>query len=254
MIRKIISKLKRKAISEEKTVQQIFSHIGKQVYTGPFAGLKIPPDLVSTMKLSEILGLYESCLHPVISSLISRNIENIMVIGGHKGYYPAGLSNLLRPKNMFVYEMDEIYYPRIESWININQLSPYIMGKEATDDILENFSHPVDFLLIDCEGAEISLLQPERFIWQQNSDILVEIHHFYNHKILGDLISRFKNTHDMQIIYDDINENNKIENVMNGLGVNGSFRSQPYHRWIFDENRHKIITAGIFLYLKKKTT
>mgnify|MGYP003592381489 CR=1 FL=1 len=159
MIKKILSKLNPKPLSEEKTVEIVSKKIGKQIYTGPFAGLNIPEILIPKMKLAEILGLYEYCLHPIFSFFVNRKIENIMIIGGHKGYYPAGLSNFLRPKKMYVYEMDDAYFPLIETWVEINNLSPFIMGKEATTEILENFNDKIDFLLIDCEGAEMFLLQ-----------------------------------------------------------------------------------------------
>lgn len=252
MLKKIFQKLKTKPYSENKTVEIIAQKIGKQIYTGPFAGLKIPEILIPKMKLAEILGLYESCLHPTFSELINRKIENIMIIGGHKGYYSAGLSNFLRPKKMYVYEMDDAYFPLIETWIEKNKLSPYIMGKEATKEILENFQDKIDFLLIDCEGAEMFLLQPDKFQWQKNTDVLVEIHHFYDHKIMGTMIERFRDTHEISVIYDDINEDVKINKILSGLGINGSFRGHPYHRWIFDENKRKIITNGVFLYLKRK--
>ena len=252
MIKKILSKLNPKPLSEEKTVEIVSKKIGKQIYTGPFAGLNIPEILIPKMKLAEILGLYEYCLHPIFSDLANRKIENIMIIGGHKGYYPAGLSNFLRPKKMYVYEMDDAYFPLIETWVEINNLSPFIMGKEATTEILENFNDKIDFLLIDSEGAEMFLLEPEAYKWQKNAYILVEIHHFYNNKIMGTMIERFRDTHEISVIYDDLNEDLKIKNVLSGLGINGSYRSHPSHRWIFDEDKHKIITHGVFLYMKRK--
>lgn len=252
MIKKIYQILNPKTLTEEETVKLISQKIGKQIYTGPFAGLKIPEVLISRLKLAEILGLYESCLHLIFSNLANRNIDNVMIIGGHKGYYPAGLSNFLRPKKMYVYEMDDAYYPLIETWTEINQLSPFIMGKEATEELLEHFPDKIDFLLIDCEGAEVNLLQPNKFKWQQKTDVLVEIHHFYNNKILGDIIERFKDTHEINIIYDDIEEDNKIKKILDGLHIRSNYRGHPLHRWIFDENKRKIITSGVFLYLKKK--
>jgi hypothetical protein len=252
VIKKILSKLKQKPLSEEKTVEIVSKKIGKQIYTGPFAGLNIPEILIPKMKLAEILGLYESCLHPAISDLVNRKIENIMIIGGHKGYYSAGLSNFLRPKKMYVYEMDDAYLPLIETWIKINNLSPFIMGKEATTEILKNFQDKIDFLLIDCEGAEMFLLQPDSYKWQKKADVLVEIHHFYNNKIMGTIIERFRDTHEISVIYDDLNEDLKIKNILIGLGINGSFRGHPYHRWIINENKNRIITHGVFLYMKRK--
>ncbi|MBW8521829.1 hypothetical protein K0U91_05030 [Chryseobacterium chendengshani] len=255
---KILNKIKKsifpKSLSENATTSFVLEKTGNQIYTGPFAGLAIPDILKPNLKLAEALGLYEYALHGCFSNLINKNIENIMVIGGHKGYYPAGLSNLLRPNNMYVFEMDLNFQPLIDSWIEVNNLKPYQTFGEASEEILLNWTERIDFLLIDCEGAEDFLLQPQKFNWQKETDILVEIHHFYNNKILGNLVTRFKDTHDLLIIYDDISENEKIHNVLEGLGIEGSFRGQPNHRWILDENNNKIITAGIFLYMSVKNT
>ncbi|MDF2933120.1 MAG: hypothetical protein K0R36_2451 [Chryseobacterium sp.] len=253
ILTRVKKKLLSKPLSENETTASVLEKTGNQIYTGPFAGLLIPDILKPSLKLSEVLGLYESVLHRSFSQLINKNIENIMVIGGHKGYYPAGLSNLLRPKNMYVFEMDEQFRPLIDSWIEINNLKPYINFPEATEEILLNWQEKIDFLLIDCEGAEDFLLQPQKFHWQSETDILVEIHHFYDNKILGNLISRFKDTHNLSIIYDDIAENEKINNVLTGLAINGTYRGHPTHRWIFDKNKNKIITAGIFLYMSVKS-
>ncbi|REC57538.1 hypothetical protein DRF62_00835 [Chryseobacterium piscium] len=253
---KILTKIKdnifSKSLSENATTITVLEKTGNQIYTGPFAGLVIPDILKPSLKLAEALGLYEYALHRFFSDLINKDIKNIMVIGGHKGYYPAGLSNLLRPENMYVFEMDSNFQPLIDSWVEANNLKPYHTFGEASEEILLRWNNKIDFLLIDCEGAEDFLLQPQKFVWQKNTDILVEIHHFYDNKILGNLISRFKNTHDLSIIYDDISENKKIENVLEGLEIKGTFRGHPKHRWIFDKNRNKIITAGIFLYMSVK--
>jgi hypothetical protein len=251
MIKNLLKKALKPNLDEQQTVAAVLKTIGNQIYSGPFAGLKIPNLLLSKLKLAEILGFYEYALHKVFSNLLNQNIENIMVIGGHKGYYPAGLSNLLHPNNLTIFEMDKVFHPMIKSWFTENHLQNYQLLDEATNDILKNWQQPVDFLLIDCEGAEATLLNPKDFIWQKKALILVEIHHFYDNKILGNIIEEFKSTHTFELIYDDIYENEKIENILNGLGLKGSYRSQPWHRWII-ENETKIITAGGFLYLKPK--
>lgn len=252
MLNKIKNILIKKRISETETVKKVLSKIGNQIYTGPFAGLKIPELLHSQMKLAEILGLYEYALHSVFSNLVNNKIRNIMIIGGHKGYYPAGLSNLLRPQNLYVFEMEQKFIPLIHAWKEPNSLKDYEVYGEATLEILSNWQKEIDFLLIDCEGAEDFLLQPDKFTWQKKIEILVETHHFYDNKIMGNLISRFADSHHIQIIYDDISENDKIQNVLDGLGINGVFRGHPTHRWIFGENKNKIITAGLFLHMIPK--
>ena len=102
--------------------EELKTFFNERVYFGPFSGLKIPENLYSVLSLSEILGLYESCLHPIFEDVLNKNIKNAIIVGGNNGYYTAGLSYLFNPENFYVFEMDERMHFLIESWYKKNDL------------------------------------------------------------------------------------------------------------------------------------
>lgn len=248
----MILPFRKKLLSEQETVRQVEKKIGKQIYTGPFAGLKIP-DLVSgKLNLYEILGVYESAIRPFIGDLINQNPKDIMIIGGNRGYYAAGFSYLFKPDNLYVYEMDEKFHPAIKSWVEPNDLKDFQIYLKADEDSMKNWDKPVDLVLADCEGAEFDLLDPEKYNWQKGVHLIVEIHYFYNSKITGTLIERFQKTHHIEIVYDDLSENHLIDNFLKESGIPGFYPRQPWHRWIRSEKGNRTLTNGVFMYLKPK--
>ena len=56
------------------------------------------------------------------------------------------------------------------------------------------------FIFMDCEGAEMELLDPEIAPSLKRTRILVELHDFANRAITPILQSRFEQTHDLEII------------------------------------------------------
>lgn len=233
------------------TKNSLIEKIGNRIYFGPFSGIKIPQEAYDFLTISEILGLYESCLHSRITNLLNQDISNVILIGGNNGYYTAGISCLFNPQIINVYESEAKFHPIINSWFIKNKLSNVnILGK-ATIEEFERIESKVDFVFMDCEGYEIELLNPQLFLWQQKTEILLELHPFYKDNLIAILTSRFKKTHKIEIIYDDFYEDIKIEKILDGLNLDIEFSKHPTHRWI-EENNKKVYTSGIFMLLVQK--
>ncbi len=241
----------KKLLSEQETVRQVENKIGKQIYAGPFAGLKIPESVSGKLNIYEVLGVYESCIRPFISDLINQSVKDIMIIGGNRGYYAAGFSYLFQPDNLYVYEMDEKFHPLIKSWIEPNNLKDFHIYKKADEESMKSWSQKLDLVLVDCEGAEYDLLDPQKYNWQKEVSMIVEVHYFYNNQILGTLLNRFQKTHHIEIVYDNLDENALIDNFLQQSSIKGFYPKQPWHRWIRKEDK-RILTNGVFLYLKPK--
>ncbi len=221
------------------------------IYYGPFAGLKIPENVFKVLFITEILGFYESCLHPIITKLLNRKPKNIILVGGSNGYYAAGFNYLYNPIKITIYETSEAAHKNIKSWFDINNLTNFEILGEANTENFKNHSNDVDFMLVDCEGFEQHLLDPSKFTWQNNTDIIVELHHFYVHRIQSMIVERFHKTHEIQIIFEDLFEDEKIIKILKGMKLDLKFDRMPNHRWIF-ENGNKVYTTGVFMYLKPK--
>ncbi len=231
--------------------EDLINLFNERIYFGPFSGLKIPENLYDILSLSEILGLYESCLHPIFGDLLNLNVKKAIIVGGNNGYYSAGISYLINPEDFYVFEMDKNMHALIESWYKKNDLkSPQILG-EANDSNFLNYQDDVDLLLIDCEGAEETLLNPDKFNWQKKTNIILELHPFYVENLIHLISKRFSKTHEIKLIYDDFQEDDKIQKILSGLNLNIEYPKHPTHRWIM-ENDKKVFTSGSFMYLKCK--
>lgn len=233
------------------TKNSLLDKIGWRIYWGPFSGVRIPAEVIGYLTVSEILGFYESCLHRKINNLLNKQIKNIIVVGANNGYYAAGLSFLLNPLKMNVYESDTSFHGIISSWFSANALSPLNIYGKATSEEFEKISEKIDFLLMDCEGYEVELLNPKLFPWQKDTEILLELHPFYVDKLVAIISQRFSETHKLKIIYDNFSEDRKIEQILNGLDLAIAFSKHPCHRWI-EENNSKVFTSGSFMYLSVK--
>ncbi|MCF8272791.1 MAG: hypothetical protein K9I95_03070 [Flavobacteriaceae bacterium] len=236
---------------EKITIQSLLDKIGNRIYSGPFSGLKIPLKASKILTISEVLGLYESCLHSKFEYLISNGVKDILLVGGNNGYYAAGLSYLFNPNSIKIFETEVYFHSIIESWFIENELcNMSILGK-ATIEEFKKFESNIELIFMDCEGFEIELLDPLIFPWQQKAEILLEIHPFYVKNLIATLADRFRMTHYLEIIYDDFNEDSKIEKVLSGLNLDIKYNKHPNHRWII-ENDKKVYTNGIFMFLSKK--
>lgn len=222
-----------------------------KIYFGPFTGLKIPSDLYNILSVPEILGMYESCLHSCFSQLLNRNITDIVIVGGNNGYYAAGLNYIFEPKSSIVYEMVTKFHSEIKKWFDLNQIENYQILGEATIEDFKNWKRNTNFLLIDCEGYEDKLLNPNEFQWQKKCDILAEIHPFYVKNQISKLSKQFAETHDIELIYDDFSEDKKIKTILEGINSKIEYAKHPNHRWIIEDNK-KVYTSGIFMFLKRK--
>jgi hypothetical protein len=195
--------------------------------------------------------LYESCLHNVFSDLLNRDIKNIIIVGGNNGYYAAGLSYIFNPKKLWVYETAVHLHQNISLWFENNNLSTIQLLEEANQKEFNAINDNVDLLLMDCEGFEKVLLNPEEFQWQKKSDIVVELHPFYEENLVQLLTANFSQTHTIQLLYDNFNEDYKVTTILNGLNLTIEYDKHPNHRWILEEG-NKVYTSGLFLYLKRK--
>jgi len=238
---------KKKPVSKDVLIEKV----GNRIYFGPFSGLKIPKKLNKVLSVTEILGLYESCLHPVLNELINCNIKNIVLVGGNNGYYSAGLSYIFNPELIKIYETEKVLHEFIDAWYLENKLSKHEINGAATSEEFTKINSKIDFVFMDCEGFEVELLNPSKFLWQKKANVILELHPFYVDNLLSTLCERFRETHEIKIIYDDFNENLKIETLIKAFDIDIEYILHPNHRWI-QENGKKVFTSGSFLFLKER--
>lgn len=180
------------------------------VQTGPFAGVYILPEISwpSTAFCPILLGCYEMELHPYIECEISRlqwiPKPKIVNIGCAEGYYALGMARRLPNAEVWAVDNNIEALHIMEKAVQSNNVKMVISSNEKMDEVLDK----VDFVISDCEGAEVDYLDPEKFPALKKAGIIVEIH-YLRQKDGSDppavdeiLVNRFKDTHRVSMVYE----------------------------------------------------
>jgi len=212
-------------------VDQVYRHTGGQVQTGPFRGMSIAPQAswgdgdIS----AKLLGLYEDELHSAIGQAVSTMPDHVVNIGCAEGYYAVGLGRILHYE-LTICDTD----PRALGATQINAQAngveiaraiPVITAVKL-QSLVEHNQRP--FLVIDCEGAEIDILDPVQTPALSRCTMLVETHDCLRPGIAQALVERFAPTHSIQWIrasgknpwqfefLDDLSDMDKMALVLEG--------------------------------------
>lgn len=178
-------------------------HTQGQVQTGPFRGMTITPQAswgdgdIS----AKLLGLYEDELHDAIGQAVSTMPDHIINIGCAEGYYAVGLGRILDVE-LTICDTD----PRALGATQVNATAngveiaraiPVITAAKL-QSLVEHNLRPL--LIVDCEGAEIDILDIAQAPALAKCTMLVETHDCLRAGIAHALVERFSPTHSIQWI------------------------------------------------------
>jgi hypothetical protein len=231
-----------------KLLNFLLNKSGSMVYSGPFATMPIPSDLLSSHEKYYVLGSYERCLHQSIYELITTRPKYGIVVGAHKGYYSVGLLYTIRDCKITAFESSETLHLFIERWAKFSKVLDRLeIRSTANIETLQNLKEAPDFVIIDCEGAEDFILSPNDLPWLTTACVICELHDFYVHGLLGDLVSRFSPTHRIKII-DSYSVPHKEYPILARLSEPDALECVREDRWILStKNKNsKIWTTGRF--------
>ncbi|MBC7650287.1 MAG: hypothetical protein H7101_00905 [Deinococcales bacterium] len=174
----------------------------KKILSGPFSGMKYINSSTGSVVLPKLIGTYENELHNVWESLRSKTYDNFIDVGAAEGYYAIGISKYIFKNTIPViaFELTKRGQNQIRKLASINNLTNINIKGVGTPEILEKvINHKRCFILIDVEGEEFTLLDPN-IINFSKCDILVEVHTSELINMQQILIKRFENTHSINII------------------------------------------------------
>lgn len=171
------------------------------VIQGPFKNMKILKKFSwgDGDTSGKLLGLYESELHQYIEQALNNNPDVFVNIGCAEGFYGIGLA--LRNPNvtsaLFDINDQAISIARENAYIN-NVHNIQFNSNCSIDNIksyLVNKNHPL--IIIDIEGHENTLLNPNIIPELLNSSIIVESHDCIIPNTTQNIINQFKFTHNI---------------------------------------------------------
>ncbi len=243
--------------AQRQSLQQIFNtaiHIRQHEMTnlvyessrgvvqgGPFRGMRLlRKSSWGAGELSpKLLGCYEAELIPQVIEAIAKNFPQIINVGCAEGYYAIGFARRMPRSKVIAYDVSPAAQAVCQATAEANGVADRVEIRGActhttlTEDLAGNLP---TFMLMDCEGAEMLLLDPQNAPFE-HCDILVECHDLFNPQITPTLIERFSSTHSIERIEEGPRTSNypilrKQDSVNRWIAV-CEFRMAPQHWLMF---------------------
>jgi hypothetical protein len=184
-----------RALGLDKLAREVSQATGGTVATGPFGGMRLDYELFPVQASPKFLGTYEQELHSVIERAIRLHPKFVLNIGCAEGFYTVGLAFRLNDAQVFAADADPKALSATMKNAELNGVSSrvYPVGIVKPGQFSRYLKANASLLVMDCEGAEFSLLDPanDPILFQTN--ILVEVHSELGDK--HEIIRKFAGTH-----------------------------------------------------------
>ena len=171
---------------------------GPVVSAGPFKGLLYDGNTHLTMAAAKLLGCYEEETFVCLETAIAMNPPRVINIGAAEGYYALGAAMRLPHAEVIAFEASDSLRNACEQLIDVNRLSGRIqLGGFCSLAELKTYLIPSTWLIVDIEGGELDLLQPNLLPALAHTTMLVETHDFAKPGTTAELFSRFSASHEI---------------------------------------------------------
>ncbi len=174
---------------------------GLVVQSGPFAGMNYVSEAVCSSLIPKLLGSYEAELHTVLEDCFATDYETIIDIGCAEGYYAIGSALRLTEARVYAFDINPRARDLCISLTHANKVADRVevLG-ECNHETLNQLISGRTLIICDCEGCELSLLDPSLVPGLKNSNLVVELHDFIDPRIKPAILSRFNATHEVSLV------------------------------------------------------
>jgi hypothetical protein len=151
---------------------------GDVVQRGPFSGMRIPEGYVSC-RFEKTIGSYEAELHPLLGRLREEKAyTEIINVGCAEGYYAVGLLKCFPEARLVAFERSAALRDDCARLAQLNGVRDRLeLGGACDTETLASLDPEGEVLLVmDVDGAELDLYDPEAVPWLKRSDFLIELH------------------------------------------------------------------------------
>lgn len=185
--------------------EQMASVLQSTVAAGPFAGMKIVTDASwgDGIVIPKLFGCYEQELHSALSRAVGRSPGSVIDIGCAEGYYAVGLARLLPKARVIAFDTDPKAREICRAVASTNGVADRLRVEgECSPSKLASLvaAEGRKLLVVDCEGAERTLLTADVIRQMRNTDVIVECHDFIQPGITNALTELFAGSHDVERI------------------------------------------------------
>ena len=171
---------------------------GNAIWSGPFKGMMYLDRASEGALMPRLLGTYENELHPHIERLAEIGLDCVIDVGCAEGYYAVGLALRMPDVTVYAHDIDERAQEACAQLADQNRVSErLVIGGEFTPEDFQRFAGRRALVMVDTEGAELAILDPERGPALRDMWIIVETHDRITARALETLMERFAASHDI---------------------------------------------------------
>lgn len=178
------------------------------VLNGPFKGMKYLNESFCSTLSPKIRGTYEEEIQDWFE-LTENDFSIIADIGSAEGYYAVGLARKFPNKTVYAYDIDRKARELCKKLCELNSIKNLKIKKECNHKEL-NLLPERSLIICDIEGFEKTLLDPKKANLK-NKSIILEAHEVFEPRIVQRVIKRFKNTHNIEIRYNNLQKKATLE-------------------------------------------
>jgi hypothetical protein len=172
--------------------------IGVKILGGPFKGMRYSGETAHSVLLPKVLGTYECEIAEDIVSLIGNSQTTIINVGCAEGYYANGALKLNPVVHVIAFDTEVLAQKACQAIASRNGYEQRMTVGGFCDGTMLNdllASEHADLLIVDAEGYERVLLDPQNTPNLLTTSILVEIHESTKGEMSQLLLSRFSESH-----------------------------------------------------------
>lgn len=183
---------------QEIALRKLSREYGGVVRSGPFCGMTSLQTMDDGCVIPKLLGCYEEEIHPFIEVVVERRPRRVLDVGCASGWYTTGLARRLPDAEVIGYDLDSAALARAAELARLNGLDGRVqLRREAlTPQALADMVLPGEtFVLVDIDGPELQLVDPDVDERLLEADWLVEFHDHVDPTTSDTIVGRFRRTH-----------------------------------------------------------
>jgi hypothetical protein len=170
------------------------------VLAGVFAGLRITTETSWASAARYLSGVYEEELHASILEVVDARPPIVVNIGAAEGYYAVGLARLLPQSVIHAYDVDPEAQRALRRTVKLNGVTNVRVHGRVTTTELQRILVPGAFVLSDCEGYELALLDPQKVPALRTATVIAELHDMIKPATSDIVMRRFRATHEISLV------------------------------------------------------
>ena len=176
-----------------------------RVAAGPFRGMKYVSASVGSAFLPKIFGTYERELWPALEQWRRAQLPEAIVIGAAEGYYAVGLLFSKVVCSVTAYESEAAGRDLCVALARKNQVDGALKVFGACDEtrlieLVQSSPARTFGLLVDIEGGEAALFNPDVVAHLRRAYLIVELHENLAPGVTELLAKRFARSHTIEVL------------------------------------------------------